>query len=182
MAKTAYRLLSIYDGSDLSIRWQGGHESETTMAVNVTSLLALLNLFDRSKSDGLTFENVLFTTHGSPGTIYFDGDYLNKDGLFKWFADGHYETIFPFKTVKMYFDGCNVADGEWGWQFLEAAGQTFLRGYGGYVLGWTSAGFGLPSLFPDYGGHTVHPWGDVRVVSVNPAGDGGLDLKRSSDD
>lgn len=63
----------------------------------------------------------------------------------------------------MIFAGCNVADGEDGWKFLERAGKLFLRTGGGYTLGWTSLGF---ELFD----HDMHFWGDWRKVKFRAGG------------
>ena len=97
----------------------------------------------------------------------------------------------------MYFGGCNVAEGDAGWQFLEAAGRVFLRSAGGVVFGHDSAGLAvrlrapIPGLFGAVGevlgvfgfhsalggglrslykGQTFHPWGATRYVTVAPGG------------
>ena len=71
-----------------------------------------------------------------------------------------------------------VADGDDGWEFLEAAARTFFRSAGGNVFGWTSKGLGMPSIIPFIGGHTEHLWCDIRGVVITPADDGGAYLSR----
>ncbi len=46
------------------------------------------------------------------------------------------------------------------------------------VFGWTSTGFGLPSVIPWIGGHTEHLWGHVWGMVIAPADDGGAYLLR----
>ena len=75
---------------------------------------------------------------------------------------------------KIYFDGCNVAEGKDGWDFLAAAGETFLRS-GGITMGWTSLGSGMPGWVPFIGGHTEHFWGDTKVIQFGP---GGVEMNR----
>jgi len=81
-----------------------------------------------------------------------------------------YERLFPFPHTEIYFAGCNVAGGEYGWRFLEAAARTFCRLRGGWAVGWTSSGLGVPSWFPWIGGHVEHITGDTRAVSVTDDG------------
>jgi hypothetical protein len=178
----AYRLLSIYDNSDSLGKWRGGHTGDDVMTESVISSLELHNLFCHCVNEGVTFESMLFTTHGAPGAIALSREIVGREEWLNEFYGEKFETLFPFPFARIYFDGCNVAEGEAGWQFLEATGLTFLRAWGGAVLGWTSLGFGVPSFVPFIGSHTVHPWGDARIVTVGPASDGGLDLKRCIDD
>jgi hypothetical protein len=177
----AYRLLSVYDNSDAVGKWEGGHTGEDVMTESVVSMLALHNLFCHCLNEGHTFQSLLFTTHGAPGAIAFDREVVGREEWLNYFYGEKFETLFPVPFARIYFGGCSVAAGEVGWQFLEATGLTFLRAWGGAVMGWTSTGFGVPSFVPLVGGHDVHPWGDVRTVTVGPASDGGLDLTRCGD-
>jgi hypothetical protein len=80
---------------------------------------------------------------------------------------GHgYDQLFR-TSGRVYFAGCNCADGDDGWAFLEAAGAIFLRSGGGQAFGWTSLGFAVPSFFRPSGGHAVHLWGDVRSANFD---------------
>ena len=125
-----------------------------------------------------TFNRVLWMTHGSPGSIYFGDEQLSQVTLLgQNFTNKGYDKLFP-NAAKMYFSGCNVAgDGpspgtrDIGWQFLEAAGQAFLKN-GGYTMGWTSTGYGWDDWFTRgiMGGHTLHFSGDVRHVTFAKGG------------
>lgn len=178
MASKVYRLLSIFDASDWVGRQQGGHDGSDVYTARADTLDQLQALLDRLLKEGVTFKNAIFTTHGGPGRIWFGDDALSPYVLFTRFNAGHYERLFPFPKTRMYFDGCNVAESDDGWLFLEAAARTFLRGTGGMTFGWTSMGIGMPSWLPFIGGHTEHLTGRVRYVILTPAQDGGAHLLR----
>jgi hypothetical protein len=125
------------------------------------------------------FHNAVFTTHGNSGSISFGQGrkFIDAHELYTGFYHSGFERLFPFTDAKMYFAGCNVADGAEGWNFLKAAALTFLRYAGGSALGWTSKGMGVPSWFPLIGGHVEHLWGNVRKVAITPGKPGaGADL------
>jgi hypothetical protein len=176
--RKVYTLLHIYDTSD----WVGRRQHETShgdvYSVAVSSgVHELMEKPNDLIQDGQFFRRAVFTTHGGPGSISLNHQKINAEILYKMFNQMRYDRIFPFKSTRMYFDGCNVADGDDGWKFLEAAARTFLRA-GGNVYGWTSVGLGMPSVIPFIGGHTEHLWGDVRGVVITPADDGGAYLNR----
>jgi hypothetical protein len=68
-------------------------------------------------------------------------------------------------NARVYFNGCNVAEGHEGWKFLEAAAATFLTSVGGEVFGQTSLGESNP-----FSGHVVHFWGTTRTLYVDKSG------------
>jgi hypothetical protein len=135
VSRKRYKLLSIFDAFDWVGRQQGGHVGSDVYTVRVESLDQLKTLLDRLLSEGMTFQNAIFTTHGGPGRIRFGdangNERLTPHVLFSRYNAGRYERLFPSKGARMYFDGCNVAAGEEGWLFLEAAARTFLRQAGG---------------------------------------------------
>jgi hypothetical protein len=74
-------------------------------------------------------------------------------------------TYITTTNARVYFNGCNVAEGSAGWDFLEAAAAVFLNPGGGTVFGQTSAGFANP-----LNGHVVHLWGKTKTLFVDPKG------------
>jgi hypothetical protein len=85
------------------------------------------------------------------------------------FGGKDYQNIFPSFT-RIYFDGCNVAEGDFGWLFLQEVGKALCQAGGGVVFGWTSKGYTLK-----VGNHAlphkwVHPTGDVRYVVMAKGG------------
>jgi hypothetical protein len=78
-----------------------------------------------------------------------------------------YSGVFPFFT-RVYFDGCNVAEGDAGWLFLQEIAKSLCRIGGGVVFGWTSLGFSTRGFHWPH--KWVHPWGDVRYVVAAPGG------------
>jgi len=163
------------------------------VSVGVTGgITGLQTEFSQLVAKGTKFDSVMFYTHGHAGGINF-GDQngnrvLNATGLRNFYGHG-YDTLFEAGTL-MYFAGCNVAQDEVGWQFLEAAGRTFLR-RGGVTFGWTSVGFAFGGAFFQTllsaggllgagatlltQGKVWHEWGDVRYVWIAP---GGTPIKR----
>src|SRR5205085_10190846 len=105
----------------------------------------MADLFDMLVRDGVTFQNAVFAFHGKPGTLRANGDDFGARQWRLYFAGHGHERLFPSPLSKIYFPGCDVAAGEEGWKFLEAAGSVLLRGLGGLAYGWTSLGFAMPS-------------------------------------
>jgi len=128
---------------------------------------ALLSALDDQVAKGSTFRRVVFSTHGKPGAIYIGNEPITAGVLQRYFRN--YYRLFPFVT-RMYFNACNVAEGDAGWEFLETAGNIFLRSQGGEVFAWDSWGFALPY-------HSHYFWGSTRYVVVGP---GGRIIKRYS--
>src|SRR5262249_31480945 len=128
--------------------------------------------------EGKRFTRAVFDTHGNSGGITFNGQWLTADVLRDSFEGRGYDTLFPFMG-RIYFSGCNVAEGDAGWSFLEAAARAFLRRGGGVAFGHTSKGFAVTdwaaafggALFAwKYGGHVLHLTGESRYVGVPPGG------------
>jgi hypothetical protein len=158
------KLLHIYDSNDWTIRFTATRRGVIDKVAASSVVGDLVPGIDALAAAGARFDKILFETHGSPGAIYFGDEALNA----KWIRDNlltrHYETLCAPET-RVYFNGCNVAEGRGGWEFLEAAAELFLRVSGGSVFGQTSVGLANP-----FNGHVVHPWGDVRTLYVAPGG------------
>jgi hypothetical protein len=179
--KSDLDLLFLYDG-DMSWleRSVGRFDADLAIAVE-GGIKGLKKVFDRFLAEGKTFKRVMFETHGYPGMIFF-GDEKNNcqiDSAELTAEFTGYDALFP-KYTRMYFAGCNVAEDEAGWQFLETAGKTFLTRAGGLTFGWTSAGFAIGTNLvgllssPIYmlvnSGKVWHAWGDARYVWTGPGG------------
>lgn len=164
------RKLYIYDKSDgidrrqANGRFDPGDDIVTLAVENIADLTQRLNQLAAANS---TFDRLLIQTHGNSGKIFFGNTGVGAVNIGSIMAGS--EVMFPAWT-RVYFDGCNVADGDAGWAFLEEAGKVLLKKAGGITYGWTSLGFGLPGWLPFLGGHTVHPWGDTRYVTFAPGG------------
>jgi hypothetical protein len=173
--------LYIYDESSSIDRKQavGRFEKDYDIyALPVSSIQALHEGLSRLVSNKATFDRVLFQTHGNSGMVFFNHEAIQTENLKTTFAGKNYHQLFPYHT-RMYFDGCNVAEGEDGWRFLEAAGTVFLRGRGGVTFGFTNMGTGMPGWLPFIGGHTIHFGGTVKYVTLGP---GGVVIKRHTSD
>jgi hypothetical protein len=166
MAKTLYNLLSINDYSSRQTRMVSRESSDDSYPINVDEGHAQLRGEMSSLiSNHIRFRNCVFTTHGSPGMIWFGDQWLSTEVWYGQFYGRGYDRLFPFPNTHLYFAGCNVAEGQEGWKFLEAAARSLLQTAGGSAVGWTSLGFG--SFFS---GHVRHFWGDTRQVMVLPGG------------
>ncbi len=160
-------LLQIYDSGVKTPIWHGQlfeARDDAAVALGVTTRKQLHEGLHKLIADGRTFSKVVFDTHGEPGLLWIGDDpvmYFEFWGNPNW-RDAGYDKLFPFET-KMIFGGCNVADGDNGWKFLENAGKLLLRNKGGYTLGWTSLGFRLFN-------HDMHFWGDWRRVNFKAGG------------
>jgi len=177
-------LLHIYDSDDTLMRqtapFQSWHESDIKQVGVRGGVKGLRRELDKLLYYGWTFGKIVFQTHGSSGGISFAQERLNRDRLLSEFDNRGYEKLFPMVQTRMYFNGCNVADGDRGWSFLETAASIFLKTMGGVSFGHTSVGFAMhPAVsmflmsgivYPLVAGKTVHPWGETRYVYVGPGG------------
>jgi hypothetical protein len=155
-------LLHIYDSSDWTIRLTAP-QRDADRKVPIDDGNNFYSALDALVQEGKMYDRILFETHGSPGRIGFgkvdiDADYLGS------LATRSY-TIFVAQNARVYFNGCNVAEGKPGWEFLEAAAKVFLTPGGGQVFGQTAAGFANP-----FNDHVVHLWGSTKTLYVDNTG------------
>lgn len=161
-----YDRTSKWDKRQASGRF-GAADNVCTLAVS--SLAELKIGLVKLLSAGKTFDRALFQTHGNSGCIFIARKEINSRVLTDEFAGTNLHRLFPCYT-RMYFDGCNVAQGPDGIQFLTIAGTIFLQARGGVTFGFTSGGLGLPGWIPFIGGHTVHVADSLRQVLFGPGG------------
>jgi hypothetical protein len=155
-------LLHIFDSSDSRII-QTAEKRGELWRVGLASGNDLVPALDDLLKGGARFDRVLFETHGSPGTIYFGNQYVGASWWTSVLNRGY--TNLTTANSRIYFNGCNVAEGADGWAFLDAAARCFLTPGGGEVFGQTSLGFGNP-----FNGHVVHLWGTTRRIYVGQDG------------
>ena len=176
-------LVHIYDADDWITRQTAViynfRESDVKPVGVRGGIQGLLRELDTLLKQKWVFTRVVFSTHGNAGHIHFKGEPIGVHTLTKEFAHRGYERLFPVVQTRMYFNGCNVADGDKGWNFLEKAAYIFLKTMGGVAFGDTSKGFAMhpiimpfmpPWLYPMVAGKVIHPWGDTRYVFVGPGG------------
>ncbi len=153
-------LLHIFDSTHWNIResaWARGG----TDKLGITSIDNLVSELDRLVSDGRTFDRVLFETEGNAGMIFFDNECITAN----WWGGrplGRQWSSITTANARVYFNGCNVAEGDCGWAFLEAVAAVLLTPGGGEVFGQTSVGFANP-----FSGHVIHLWGSTRTLFVD---------------
>lgn len=149
--------LHIYDSSDSHIRQTANARglAERRPIPSVDHLVADL---DRLVAGQARYDRILFETHGSPGMAAFGHRSINA-AWWRGVRNRNYHKLTR-PNARIYFNGCNVAETDAGWDFLEAAAVTLLSG-GGEVFGQTSRGYGNP-----FNGHVVHFWGSTRRLLV----------------
>ena len=154
-------LLHIFDSSDPRIKQTAGVRGvvDRLPVSDGDNWLPRLTVSFRQVRDS----NVFFETHGSPGCIYLGNKLISAD-WWRSVTDRNY-TILITANARVYFNGCNVAEGASGWDFLEAVVAVLLTPGGGEVFAQTSIGFGNP-----FNGHVVHLWGSTRRLFVNRDG------------
>jgi hypothetical protein len=149
--------LYIYDkSSEIDRKQASGRFDDDDDVLTIGVQLGLPNLikvFENLANNNMTFNRLLFQTHGSPGGIWFGNDFVSKHTLKPVFAS--FASLFPH-PARIYFDGCNVAEGGDGTDFLLAAGETLLALGGGDAFGFTTIGHGVSGWVPFIGGHTLH--------------------------
>jgi hypothetical protein len=162
-------LLLIYDAGDPHIAAGAARrtDSEPIVRLGVDSK-NLISSLDALVKSNQTFHRILFDTHGVPGEVYFHPPKtaIRANWVRANMVKRGYEAICPSDT-RIYFNGCNVAEGEVGLDFLRAIASVFLLRGGGSVFGHTSKGFSSRwGLYPN----TIHFWGEVKTVRVAPGG------------
>jgi hypothetical protein len=159
-----YRLLAINAAMTPQENWMKREQQHDSFTINVdTGVAGLRGMLRTLLKDGYSFGNVVFTTHGNEGMIFFGNEVIRWNDWYnaEWYGAG-FDRLFPDHNTEIYFAGCNVAAGANGWKFLEASVRTLGRtGGGGVAVGWTSAGF---SWFPS--GHAKHLSGSTREVML----------------
>ncbi len=181
-----YSRAYIYDSSELAFRNMAKYNSDpNTFMIPVQSppkaaqTAALIFARDQLVSllnQGTRLKSLVFVSHGRPGAIRIDDDTVDAKSLTNFFSNHSLQWLMA-ESGKVYFAGCNVADEEAGWKFLEAAAQVFLSGSGGKAFGWTSYGFGFNRSF-GLVPNIVHVWGRPRYVYMSADG---KTLKRDVD-
>jgi hypothetical protein len=167
------RKLIIQDVSDYIGRWQvyGEDDHLDVITLRVKSKDDLIGQLNALIKQGMTFDRVVFRTHGDTGQISLGNDYIYSGG---WAALAN-KVNFPALLVgrtKVIFDSCATMDGKDGKWFLWRAGQHMLRGGGGSVSGWTSWGLAIPGWVTRFGGHTLHlpNYNNFKTLHFNPGG------------
>lgn len=180
-------LLVIYDADDWLTR-STGRMRDADESVGVTGgVKGLMQVLDQFVADKRVFARAVIQTHGNDGCIFFGNQAGNKQidvNVLKTFAGRKYDSLFGY-NARIYFNGCTVANGDKGWNFLETAGSVFLRRMGGTTFGHTKLGRPLiPVVAGMFGGvagmvfwwkskgHVIHVNGDTRYVYTAPGGHG----------
>ena len=164
-------MVHIYDGNrstrlglDNSVANGADARTEDRIRLPVKTFSEMQQALDNLLVANTSIDRLLVETHGSPGRIYLGGAAINYKVVDTWFASRGYERLFA-NGAHLLFNGCNVAEGDDGWRFLETFGGAMLSLNGGQVTGWTSGGLSNP-----FSGHVVHLWGAVRVIYFAPGG------------
>lgn len=132
------------------------------------SVQDFVNLLAKYRDGGRHMSALEFNTHGGPGIVQLGNEVLKVADLRKIAGRG-YHTAFA-AGAKVFFHGCNVAEGTMGNEFLITFGEVLLRGGGGSVGASTSRGFSHPLGGYFGNGKVYHLWGNTKRVIVNPGG------------
>jgi hypothetical protein len=161
-----------YDGAesglgspqDSSTRRENQRGSDAYILIAISSIGELRRQLDSMLSTRATVGRLLVETHGSAGAIYFGKQQLCTSNLGPWLAGRGYEDMFE-PGARVLFNGCNVAEGRMGREFLRAIGRIFFKKNFGSVAGLTSAGIVVP-----FGGRVYHLWGDLVEIYFGSGG------------
>jgi hypothetical protein len=138
--------------------------SAAYILVGIESLQALRDQFDYMIGNYSNVDRLVVETHGIAGAIYFGDQQLCISNVGGWFAGRGYESLFN-PGARILLNGCNVAEGAVGRQFLRAIGTIFLKMNGGSVAGCTSIGLANP-----FNGRVYHLWGDIVEIYFTSGG------------
>src|SRR5262249_32808661 len=93
-------------------------------------------------------------------------DQLDTAHLLSLQGKGFHSVFAP--GARVFFGGCNIAEGRDGLEFLKAFGQTFLFNGGGSVGPSTSLGLSARAWVGN--GKQYHLWGTTKRLYFNTAG------------
>lgn len=175
-----FRRAWIYDASDGTLQDMAAYNSDPGTCIipvrtpkQSTALVFLRDWLIGLVKTGTKFGAIVFATHGSGAEIKLGSNRIHSFDFSHYLASSGLENLFS-TYGRVYFSGCNIGEGNEGWEFLEAAGKVFLRGFGGECFAWTSYGFGInesaPLIGPRFAPHQVHLWGELRKVIIAPGG------------
>jgi hypothetical protein len=105
-------------------------------------------------------------SHGSPGAAWLVNDKLDAAALRALRGKGYHTVFAP--GARVFFGGCNIAEGVAGVTFLKEFGQTFLFNGGGSVGASTSTGHGIGRHLGT--GKNYHIWGETVRLYFDTAG------------
>jgi len=169
----------VHISADLSGDWRpsqehDGHEHAKSgeQHINVGSLSTLKRAFESLKNAKEPLSKLDFHTHGRKGALGIGKDHLDVSSL-KQFEGHEFDTIFS-KDAKIFFHGCNVAEGATGERFLAEFGVVFLKKGGGRVGASSTAGLRDP-LFSGKSFHAPN-----STVYANVLADGSVKLQNHS--
>ena len=120
-------LLHIYDDDDWSMHVMTKRDDAQAVVAVQGGARKMVEHLDSIVASGWRFNRVLFETHGGPGVIGMGEDGIDARWMRAVLAGRGYETFCEAGT-RLYFNGCNVAEGDAGWDFLRAAAEVFLIG------------------------------------------------------
>ncbi len=177
-------LVQIYDADDGLMRWTGKNRGDAEPVGVTGGVGGLKRVLDRLVLEKRVFGRAIFHTHGNKGFVAFgnrsDNKHVTAKVLTSEFAGRQYERLFTY-NARIYFNGCTVAGGDEGWDFLEAAGSIFLGGLGGTTFGHTSKGYPVTydvltflsgvatgRVLWEVRGHSPHFSGNTRYVYTAP--------------
>ena len=165
--------LVIYDAENSDMT-RMGTDTDADRYLAIHNMEELANKWDQFvHSPGGTYSRVVFVCHGGPGFVLFNvqdpdvptRDYLDWGRVPKIFGGRDYRHVFP-TYMRVYFPGCNCAETDMGWLFLDMMARNLCSFQGGLVFGWTGKGYFWP-----WSDHMRHFSGDCRYVDAGPGGD-----------
>jgi hypothetical protein len=147
-----------YDSQDSHIVAEArrtGAGDQNLVLRGVSSYGDVLNELDVFIRQRRQFNCIFFSTHGSPGSVYFANGSLNLSNAHQLIDRS---AIFGDQG-RVLFMGCNCGDDDIGWRFMEAVGHAMVQnGFVGasnsYII---SARWGL--IEP-----RLPAWGLLRIV------------------
>lgn len=155
-------LLHLYAGDDVRILASADRRGEANRyaIAGEDDLIVTLDGLVRSAR---RFDRILFDSHGGPGFIEFGDRSIHAD----WWrqVEGRNWGNLTTANARVYFNGCNIAQGPARWVFLEAVAAALLNPGGGEVFAHTS--IGIANMFF---AHVVHFTGTTRRVIAGPNG------------
>ncbi|HEX2885888.1 hypothetical protein [Vineibacter terrae] len=138
------RLVNIYDADDHFLSRGSDEARAADLAVPVSGgVKGFTGALDKLVTEGRTFDRAVISTHGNEGLIAFNHEHITAS-TWRRLAGRGYDRIFP-GYARIYFPGCNVAESEAGWAFLEEAAKVFLYRGGGDVFAHTTKGLAVGS-------------------------------------
>ena len=155
-------ILHVYDAKGARRRRTPGASGPVYKLPVVSIEQDLIGELERLVAEGQRFTRIVFDTPGRGGRIRFGDWAITAAWIRASLAKRGFDALCA-PDARIYFKGCDAAEGEAGWDLLAATAEIFLGCGGGKVVGQVPGRDGKPA-------HGSLPWGRLKTLHIAKGG------------